>query len=79
MFSFEPTTDYLSEKLKRPNKTSSGVFSAEKASRRVSAEKKEGPGVARARAESASVGRSKWENAEETQVRGLYFDIWTMD
>jgi hypothetical protein len=68
LFSFEPTPEYLSEKLKRPTKTSSGVYATEKIPRRTSQDKKEGPGAARARAESASVGRSKWENAEETQV-----------
>jgi hypothetical protein len=77
LFSFEPTPEYLSEKLKRPGKASTGVFSAEKAVRRTSQDKREGAsaGATRARAESASIGRSKWDNAEETQVRVLCFGI----
>ena len=53
------------------------MFSAEKTVRRTSQDKREGvsASAARARAESASIGRSKWENAEETQVRVLRFDI----
>ena len=71
LFSFEPTPDYLSENLrevKRMHKSSSGVFSEAKTPRRSSQDKREGGGAARARAESASIGRAKWENADETQA-----------
>ena len=73
LFSFEPTPDYLSENLRevrRMHKSSSGVFSEAKTPRRSSQDKREGggTGAARARAESASIGRAKWENADETQA-----------
>jgi hypothetical protein len=51
------------------------VFSADKG-RRGSEIKKELSGAARATAESANIGRSKWENAEETQVSDVCDSSW---
>ena len=67
-FSFEPSPEYLSENIKKLRKSSGGAFVADKATRRGSENKKESSAAARARAESASIGRTKWDNAEETQV-----------
>ncbi len=74
-FSFEPSPEYCSENLKRLHKSNSGVFSADKG-RRGSEIKKELSGAARATAESANIGRSKWENAEETQVSDVCDGSW---
>lgn len=67
-FSFEPSPEYLSENIKKLRKSSGGAFVADKVTRRGSENKKESSAAARASAESASIGRSKWDNAEETQV-----------
>jgi hypothetical protein len=76
-FTFEPSPGYLSETLPGARRLSKASSAAHSTARRVSQDKSEDANIAKLNAESSRVGRSKWENAEETQVcgAGLFFFV----